>query len=201
MKKGFTMMELLVVIAIIAILAALLLPALSKARENARRVSCMNNLRQFGVSFSMYAEDHFERYTDQVSTLYGNPGDGTIYPDYISTARTFWCSSDYTNEPPTTIDKDTVNGSDSCQISYAYAFGLRVANAAYCPMMSDAGVNNHQGYGGNVLYLDGSVRWVKKLDWEASAASESNYNWDGNNPFVALDESIPQNKTTDWPAD
>jgi len=61
-RFGFTLIELLVVIAIIAILAAILFPVFARARENARRTSCLSNLKQIGLGFVQYTQDYDEKY-------------------------------------------------------------------------------------------------------------------------------------------
>lgn len=61
-RRGFTLIELLVVIAIIAILAAILFPVFARARENARRTSCLSNLKQIGLGIMQYNQDYDERY-------------------------------------------------------------------------------------------------------------------------------------------
>ncbi len=76
-RMGFTLIELLVVIAIIAILASILFPVFARARENARRASCMSNLKQIGLGIQMYIQDYDERMPlvvgDDAGPSSGNP--------------------------------------------------------------------------------------------------------------------------------
>ena len=91
-RKAFTLIELLVVIAIISILAATLFPVFARARENARRASCLSNLKQIGLGVMMYVQDYDETYPLSYNFTTGIYWHAAVQP-YVKSQQVFNCPS------------------------------------------------------------------------------------------------------------
>jgi prepilin-type N-terminal cleavage/methylation domain-containing protein len=148
-RRGFTLIELLVVVAIISLLAMILFPVFARARENARRASCLSNLKQLSLAVIQYTQDYDERmpaYEDNIpytSWVMENIWIGKISP-YIKNVQIFFCPSDQS--------KTTVF--DFAKANFSNIYPYRAGDW-----------NNNVSYGYNGIGLAASVPTSWTPDW------------------------------------
>ena len=225
--KAFTLIELLVVIAIIAILAAILFPVFARAREQARKTSCLSNLKQMGLSFQMYCQDYDETYP---GIRFGNnPGEGwpwTVWPGsvdwtgvfthgvqpYIKNRQIFQCPSGTETER-----WSGRNGLSYCYNEYLYNYNggfskqAQLANApagiASVSMLSEcwsSGIYmDWEGAGpglqpGNVVDGLNRIRYGSYNPWQANHEGTNIGYADGHAKFINKDGMRSYRMPSNW---
>ncbi len=184
-KRGFTIIELLGVISVIAVLAAILFPVFARAREAARRQSCLSNLFNMGMALGMYALDNDGYYPPRDDDL------APLYPQYVGDKNVFECPTSYDGVPmgapadeslpidpyrysmgyppitprPKESEEKAEPEEEPIQWSYYYRAGHRHNELPVAPLVTDHEPSH--GDKANVLFSDGGLRWLGEQEWRA----------------------------------
>ncbi len=174
-RRGFTLIELLVVVAIIGILAAILFPVFGRARESARRTSCVSNLKQIGLGLLQYLQDYDERNS---KIWYGNPNASNattsykwmdaIYP-YVKSEQLFNCPS---HVLPLTIGTSTF---DVYKFRTGRNWGSYAGNSSYFKVTS-SGVSTSPFNNSSVAAWESPATTI----YAADGMGRYNISWAGN---------------------
>jgi prepilin-type N-terminal cleavage/methylation domain-containing protein len=193
--RGFTLIELLVVIAIIAILAALLLPALATSKAKAKRVECLNNLKQIGLGFRLWANDNGSQFPWQVPSADGGSMATEYWPDHflvasnhIGTPKILACPADKQKVPVSDwkdldgnlnisffLGLDSSEGNPESIVS-----GDRFISESNYEVTWNAAIGSSivatfepviHGAGGNIVLSDGSAHQMQTLQFRAQISA------------------------------
>lgn len=225
-SEGFTLIELLVVIAIIAILAAILFPVFARAREQARKASCVSNLKQLGLGFMMYSQDYDETFP---GIKFGNnPGEGwpwTVFPGSVDWNGVFthgvqpYIKNKQVLQCPSGTDNNRwsgTNGIGYCYNEYMYnyynnydkqaALGNAPGGVAQVSILTEcytSGIYNDWETEGPVL-PDGKIDGLNRIRYHSYSPWASNHEGttityaDGHAKFITKDSIRSMRMPSGW---